>query len=81
MSIDGLGGPRRGSGRRGATACARHVDAIMIMARKAATNAPDKVMPDKVMPDKVMPERVTDAAGADMSSTTPIAQIGDYVMG
>lgn len=53
----------------------------MIMARKAATNAPDKVMPDKVMPDKVMPERVTDAAGADMSSTTPIAQIGDYVMG
>ena len=48
----------------------------MIMARKTATNAPDKVMPDKVMP-----ERATDAAGADMSSTTPIAQIGDYVMG
>ena len=47
----------------------------MIMVRKTGTIAPDKATPDTVMPDKA-----TDAAGADVSSTTPIARIGDYVL-
>ena len=52
----------------------------MIMVRKTGTNTPDKATPDTVMPDTVMPDKATDAAGADVSSTTPIARIGDYVL-